>query len=330
MSNVAPGSEFAIDVALGKVRLPARLDFLARNGTGVVVEDAFAFATNLIGMLGAGGRNGLLGLFDAPVELAETPPRLRFVFCLCHAGKAHLNTKITDWVDDRRKSNRGSEVSGWEDADGVLLRAGHDGALHVESALVLEGLAIGQVGYGIQVVIQGGDLAVGGRGQVTGHQVAKGEGMVAVEKADGLGKEIPLVNLGGLSGAIWAMLVHGLLCGDNGKETHLHLVYRHVWLMHVNLQQARNDGAGGVLGRVVEDERRRLDDHVQLGCRLRLDLGASLWALLERVLAGAQAVALEGLHDERLLGLVLGVGGTLDRVDRGEERRGVGVLLGAL
>lgn len=71
--NVASGSEFAIDVALDEICLPSRLDFLACNGAGVVVEYAFAFATNFAGMLGASGRDGLLGLFDAPVELTETP-----------------------------------------------------------------------------------------------------------------------------------------------------------------------------------------------------------------------------------------------------------------
>lgn len=215
-------------------------------------------------------------------------------------------------MDYRRESNRGSEIGGWEDADGVLLGAGHDGALDVKGALVLEGLAIGQGGDGIQVVVEGSDLAMGGGRQMTGHEMAEGEGMTAVVEADWLVKEIPLVDLGGLSGAVWAMLMHGLLGGDNGKETHLHLVDRHVWLMHVNLQQAGDDGARGGLGRIVEDERRRLDEHVQLGCRLGLHLWAGFWALLERVLARAQAVALEGLHDERLLGFVLGVGGTLD------------------
>lgn len=137
--------------------------------------------------------------------------------------------------------------------------------------------------------------------QVTGHKMAEGEGVVAKVQLHGTPQKLPLVDLGSLGSAVWAMLVHGLLCGDNGKETHLHVLELHIGLVHLNLQKARDDCAGRCLRRIEEDQRGGLDDHVQDGCRLGFHFGTGLWALLERVLTRAKAMALEGLHDEGFL-----------------------------
>lgn len=95
-------------------------------------------------------------------------------------------------------------------------------------------------------------------------------------------------------------------------------------LCDVDLELAREEGAGGDLGSVVEDDGGRFDVDGHGGGLLRFDLGALL-------ILAANAVALESLHDERFLRLCSGVWWRIDRVRREEGGwRGLWLEIGDL
>lgn len=126
VSDVAPSAKFAVNVALNEVGLPARLDLLAGNGTGVIVKDALSLSADFAGVLGASRGNGLLRLLDAPIELAEAPARLRVIFGLRYAREAHFDAKVANGMDDGWQFDRCGKVGGRENADRVLIRTGDD------------------------------------------------------------------------------------------------------------------------------------------------------------------------------------------------------------
>ena len=113
----------------------------------------------------------------------------------------------------------------------------------------------------------------------------------------GMSQQVPAVDLGGLGGAVGTVLVDGLLGGDDGREGDGNAAEGQVGCEDVDLELAGKDGAGRGGRAVEEGDWRRLDDQRQPGSLVRLGLGI----LLVRMMPLAQAVALERIHDERVL-----------------------------
>jgi len=104
----------------------------------------------------------LLSLLNAPIQLPKPPPGLRVSLVLYYARQAHLNREIANRVDDRRQFDGSCQVRRREDADGVLLVSGEDGALDVDAAPVGDFVAIGCGSDRGEIVIQSGKAAMGG------------------------------------------------------------------------------------------------------------------------------------------------------------------------
>lgn len=173
--NIAGGVEFDVDFALVEVGLPASLDLLVGDGAHILMQDALAFAANLLDVLGAGRGNKFLRLLNAPIELAEPPSRLRIVLILNNARQTHLDGEVANRVDDRGQLDRSGKVGGGKDANRVLLVAWEDGAPNVEAALVGDLIARRGGSDRRQIVVEGGEAAVGGGWQMAGQQMAEGE-----------------------------------------------------------------------------------------------------------------------------------------------------------
>jgi hypothetical protein len=242
-SDVAGGVELDVDFAALKVSLPPSLNFLVGNGTNVLMKNALAFTANLLDVLGASWSNELLRFLNAPVEFAQPPSRLRIGLVLDDTRQAHLNRKVTNGVNDRRQLDGSCEIGRREDADRVLLVSGEDGALDVDAAPVGDLVAIGCGSDRREVVVQGGEAAMGGGGQVARQQMAEGEAVRPVTERCGVRQELPFVDLSSLVAAVGAVLGDWLLSRDDGKEAHLELVDADKGLVDVHHQLARENGA---------------------------------------------------------------------------------------
>lgn len=129
------------------------------------------------------------------------------------------------------------------------------------------------------------------------------------------------MDLGGLGATVGAICGDRLLGGDDCEQAHLEFFDGDVWLVDVDHQLTREDGTGRSLRRVEEDDWRRLDVHVH-GCRaLGFHFGAAL-PRLDGMMMLVMLVAVENVHDERLLGFVglFFCGRSLVGIDWGEER----------
>lgn len=305
------GMEFDLDLVVLNVCLPAVLDVIRAYDTSILVENAFAFTTNLGDVLRASRGDELGVLLNAPVELAQLPTGGRLVpFLLDKARHTHLDIEVSNGVDDVGKGNGGRQVGGREDANRVLVIRRQDSTLNGDGAAKGDGFSGRVDGLGSKAVLEVNKGVVGRSREVAGDQVAEGKLVLAlIENQLALVVEGPLLQFGGLRGAVGALLRNRLLGGSGHQQLHLELVDGDVGLSDVDLELTGENGAGGVLGRVVQDNWWRFDDEIHLGGLCGLQLGGTLPLVL---VAADQAVALESIH----VGTV-GRGGALD--DLGQD-----------
>ena len=183
----------------------------------------------------------------------------------------------------------------------MLLSTREDGALDIKIALVGD-LARGGCSDGGEIVVNGGEASMSGGGEMAGQQMAEGEVVQAMAQRCRVRQELPLVDFSGLGAAVCAVWSHGLLGSHDGKHAHFELFHRNESVMDVDHELPGEDGTGRGLWAVVENNGWRLYAHVHGSGALGLDLGALLRLVLFFGML-VMLVAVEDIHDERLLGL---------------------------
>lgn len=123
-------------------------------------------------------------------------------------------------MDDGWELDGGAEIGGGEDADGVAVEAGQDGALDGDGLFELDLVALDAHGQGGDAVCDLAEGVVICGGQVAGDEVAEWVGVDALLEEDGLGDEGPFVEFADVDGAIPAMCAYWSSCEDFGLEGH--------------------------------------------------------------------------------------------------------------
>lgn len=155
-----------------EICFPPTLEVVGPQRAGIFVEDAFSFAADFVGVPGTRRRDDSGVFVDAPVEFADAPAALDVSYrVIDDACEAHLHGKLADGVDDGGEYNGGGEVGGGEDANGVFVYAGHEGALDQERALDGDGVGEGGEAFGGEDVVDLAQFAVGSCGKVAWEEV---------------------------------------------------------------------------------------------------------------------------------------------------------------
>ena len=143
----------------GVVEFPAVLDLVPADDARVLVGLGFGLALELVGVLGAGGRDVRLVLLDAPDDAPE-PVAVDGVVSVDgdETPEAEEDVEVADRVHGGLERGFGDELGGRKDAleySGVA--AWGEGALYVELVRVRQDLASRQGGFGDKVVGERGE-----------------------------------------------------------------------------------------------------------------------------------------------------------------------------
>jgi len=259
-----------------EVRLPAALLLIVANDAGFLVQHPFPLTTDLVRMLRTGGRDHLLVFFNPPHHLAQAPSSLA-LFTLVHdPAQGHLDRECANGVDDRGEHNAAGKIRWRKDPNGGFVVTGKDRTLDRQRRLECEFLSRRAHCPRGEQVFDAAQRPVAGCGQVTWKQVAEREVVVPAPQMEGLCDEVPVVQLLRASCAVGAVSRDGLFRRDVQREAHVKLVQGHRprWLGHRDAQAARQQRTARVGRSPIEDQRGRLDDHVQPRGRCALILGA--------------------------------------------------------
>ena len=161
--------EFHVDLPARGVEVcfPARFDLVAGQRSGVLVQNAFPFAADFVGMLGACGTDNLAVFFDFPDDAADAPAALDiFQAVVDDSCDGHSNGEFADWVYDTGYGHSDTNVCWRKDAEGGFVAAGHEGALDGQSPGDRNGIRHAGEGFSVQHVINTAEIAVGGCGEM--------------------------------------------------------------------------------------------------------------------------------------------------------------------
>ena len=276
LGGAAPAAAAVAAAGDGVVRLPAVAHVARAQRPHILVQHALALAAELGGVLGAGGRDQLGTLLDAPAQLAHAPPprQVAVRIVVLQAAKPQVYVGLADRVDERRVRDLGAEVGGREDADrGAVLRGGHEGALQGER--VQEGKGFERRGRGGgEYVGERAEGRSGGCRKVAGQEVGEGARSGPLFEGRRLENEGPGFEGRGLRRAVGAIFHDGPLDRDPGQQFHAEGLDAQLGIRDVERKLARQQRAAGGLRVAVGDEGWRFDGYGQM-CRLDgADLGA--------------------------------------------------------
>lgn len=241
------GGELHLDLATAlhvEVGFPALLDGVAANHANILVLLAFALAADFVGVLGAGWGDVAGVLVDAPIEFTDAPAGLGVSFLVDDAVHAELDEEGADGVDDGGVDDIDGEVGWGEDAHGLLVRGGLEGALDAQGVVEGDGVGEGGDSFGFESVVDVRQRAVGCCRQVAGKEVGEGQVMSAAGIGGGLGDEVPGLQTTDPVDAVRAVFVYGLLGDGVGFAFHVDGGQADFGVGDDDLELAREEGAG--------------------------------------------------------------------------------------
>lgn len=335
--------ELELDVAVGAgvIRLPAVVHVLLAEYAGLGAGHALLLRLCVVGgvtgdrgVLLAGGGHGLDGLLQLPRNLLELPELDRLVGGVCagEAVEAERDVVGAGRVDHLVVVGAGLDVGGGEDADRVVreLRL-REGALDVKVLLELDGRlragsALDEGGLGLELVGDGGDGRVHGRGEVTLEENREGKLVNTLLKRRGVREERPALQLGVLVGALAAVVGEGALLLDVDIELGAKGLDLQLLVLDFELHLARDEGASRGLCIAKENDGRALDLQVEACMRVvvRVLVGAAkrqreavvVVLLLLEVVCG---ICCEHVVVRDVLAVIGGVGGVAVERDSSQQ-----------